>query len=104
MSDGWAIAKVFNWLMQSRKLEVVNHSEDNNISVRGHIVFVKYVYFLSSPAKHKNPSTNRVLNDSCQILWSENMTNNGFKNQQSVRVNAPSPSSKQHHLGSWCHP
>ena len=100
MSDGLAVAKVLNWLMQSRKAEVVNHSEEDNISVHGYIVSIKYVYFLSSPAKHKNLSTNRVLNDSCQILWSEKVTNSGFNNQQSVRVNAPSLSSNQHHLGS----
>jgi hypothetical protein len=43
--------------MRSQKLEVVNRSEDDSISIHGHIVFVKYVYFLSSPAKHKNLST-----------------------------------------------
>jgi hypothetical protein len=73
--------------MRSRKLEVVNRSEDDNISVHEHIVSIKYVYFMSSPAKHKF-STNRVLNDSYQILWSKKVTNNGFNNQQSVRVNA----------------
>ena len=64
MSDGYVVAKVLNWLMRSQKLEVVNHSEDDNISIDGHIVSIKYVY-LSSSAKHKNLSTNRVLNDSC---------------------------------------
>ena len=81
MSDGWAVAKVLHWLMRSLKPEVVNHSEGDSISVHGHIVSIKYVYFLSSPTKHKNLSTNRVLNDSCQILWSEKVTNNGFNNQ-----------------------
>jgi hypothetical protein len=49
--------------MQSQKPEVVNRSEDDNISIHINIVSIKYVYFLSSPAKHKNLSTNRVLND-----------------------------------------
>ena len=53
MSDGYAVAKVLIWLMRSRKPEVVNHSKDDNISVHGHIVSIKYVYFLSSPAEHK---------------------------------------------------
>ena len=81
MSDGLAVAKVLNWLIQSWKPEVVNRSEDDSISIHGHIVSIKYVYFLSSPTKHKNLSTNRVLNDSYQILWSEKVTNNGFNNQ-----------------------
>ena len=67
--------------MQSQKLEVVNRGEDDSNFVHRHIVSIKYVYFLSSPAKHKNLSTNRVLNDSCQILWSEKVTNSGFNNQ-----------------------
>jgi hypothetical protein len=50
--------------MQPRKLEVVNRREDDSTSVHEHIVSIKYVYFLSSPTKHKNLSTNRVLNDS----------------------------------------
>ena len=81
MSDGLTVAKVLNWLMRSRKLEVVNRSEDDNISVHGHIVSIKYVDFLFSPTKHTNLSTNRVLNDSYQILWSEKVTNSGFNNQ-----------------------
>ena len=104
MSDGWAVTKVLNWLMRSQKPEVVNHSKDDIISVHRHIISIKYVYFLSSPAKHKNLSINRVLNDPCQILWSKEVTNNGFNNQQSVQVNAPSSSSKHHHLGSWRQP
>jgi hypothetical protein len=67
--------------MQSQKPKVVNRSEDDNISIHEHIVSIKYVYFLSSPTKRKNLSTNRVLNDSCQILWSKKVTNNGFNNQ-----------------------
>ena len=82
MLDGQAVVKVLNWWMRSQKLEVVNHSEDDNIFVHEHIVSIKYVYFLSSPTKHKNLSTNRVLNDSCQILWSEKVTNSGP--QQSI--------------------
>jgi hypothetical protein len=84
MLDGLAFAKVLNWLMWSQNPEVVNHSEDDGISVHGHIVSIKYVYFMSSPAKHKNLSTIRVFNDSCQILWSRKVTNNGFNNQQLV--------------------
>ena len=68
MWEASAVAKVLNWLMWSRKPEVVNRSEDNSISVHGHIVSIKYVYFMSNPANHKTLSTNRVLNDSCQIL------------------------------------
>jgi hypothetical protein len=97
MLDGLVVAKVLNWLMQSRKPEVVNRSEDDNISVHGHIVSIKYVYFLSSPAKHKNLFTNRIFNDSYQILWSEKVTNIDFNNQQLVRVNAPSPSATPSH-------
>ena len=82
MSDGLVVAKVLNWLMRSQKPEVVNHSKDDNISIHGYIVPIKYVYFLSSPVKHENLSTNRVLNDSCQILWSEKVTNSGFNNQK----------------------
>jgi hypothetical protein len=103
MLDGSAVAKVLNWLW-SQNPEVVNRSEDDGISVHDHIVSIKYVYFLSNPAKHKNLSTNRVFNDSCQILWSGKVMNNGFNNQQSVQLIAPSLSSKQHNLGSWCHP
>ena len=95
MLDGYAVAKVLNWLMRSQKPEVVNHNEDDSISIHRYIVSIKYVYFLSSPAEHKNLSTNRVLNEFCQILWSEKVMNSGFNNQQLVRVNAPSPSSKQ---------
>ena len=39
--------------MRSQKLEVVNHSEDDNISIHINIASIKYVYLLSSPAKHK---------------------------------------------------
>ena len=82
MSDGYVVAKVLNWLMRSQKLEVVNHSEDDNIFVHEHIVSIKYVYFLSSPTKHKNLSTNGVLNDSHQILWSKKVTNVGISYAQ----------------------
>jgi hypothetical protein len=53
------------------KPEVVNRSEDDSISVHVNIASIKYVYFLYSPAKHKNPSTNRVFNDSSNFVVRE---------------------------------
>lgn len=54
------VAKVLNWFVQSPNLDVVNHSEDDSISVHVHIVPIKHVCFLCSRAKHKNLSTNMV--------------------------------------------
>ena len=94
-----AVAKALNWLMWSRNPEV----ENLNIFVDVHIVSIKHGRFLCSLAKHKNLSTNRVFNHSCEILWSEKVTNISQNIQPSLLMNTIALSSKQQLLGSWCH-
>lgn len=69
-SDTSIIAKVLNGLMLSPKLEVANRTEHDNILVHVDVIPRKYGRFLCSPTKHKNFSTNRVLNDSMKLYGS----------------------------------
>jgi hypothetical protein len=101
MWDKSVIAKVLNGLMLPPKLEVVNWTEHGNISVLVDIIPRNYGRFLCSPSKHKNFSTNRIVNDSCETLWFKKVMNNSLNSQPLLLVNTTALSRKQQLLGPW---
>ena len=80
------IAKVLDGYMWPPKTEVVNQSEDNNISVHVDTKPRKCGCLLSKGAKQKKISTNRVFNNSSETLWTKKVRNNSLNNQPSLLV------------------